>query len=57
VLITVAVNGQVHQSQAVPVETYFRNRGLLENYELTAGIPETLPGLLQNLARFVPFQN
>mmetsp|Transcript_31165 Transcript_31165/g.69296 ORF Transcript_31165/g.69296 Transcript_31165/m.69296 type:complete len:279 (+) Transcript_31165:49-885(+) len=45
---------EVYRSQAAPVEQYFREAGLLHNFEITAGIPETLPGLLQALQQFVP---
>lgn len=43
---------QVYNSQAKPVEEFFREDGLLRNFEISAGIPETLPRLLQELGPF-----
>jgi adenylate kinase len=34
------------------VEDFFREKGILLNFEITAGIPETLPGLLSELKPF-----
>ncbi|GBF89362.1 adenylate kinase [Raphidocelis subcapitata] len=41
---------QVYRDEATPVEDFFRARGLLADFEITAGIPETLPRLLAALA-------
>ncbi len=43
---------QVYNSQAKPVEEFFREDGLLRNFEISGGIPETLPRLLQELSPF-----
>ena len=43
---------QVYNSQAKPVEDFFREDGLLRNFEISGGIPETLPRLLQELGPF-----
>ena len=43
---------QVYNSQAKPVEEFFREDGLLRNFEISGGIPETLPRLLQELGPF-----
>lgn len=40
---------KVYKDKAAPVEQFFRDRGLLVDYEIVAGIPETLPGLLKTL--------
>jgi hypothetical protein len=40
---------QVYRDEASPVEAFFRERGLLLDFEITAGIPETLPRLLAAL--------
>lgn len=37
---------EVYNSGAKPVEDFYRTRGTLIDFEITAGIPETLPGLL-----------
>jgi adenylate kinase len=37
---------QVYKDQSIPVEHYYRERGLLTDFEITAGIPETMPKLL-----------
>lgn len=39
----------VYHREATPVEEFFKQQGTLINFEITAGIPETLPGLLGNL--------
>ena len=36
----------VYRREATPVEDFFKQKGILVNFEITAGIPETLPGLL-----------
>lgn len=41
---------QVYRSEAAPVEEFYRERGLLLDFEITAGIPETMPHLLAALA-------
>lgn len=51
-LTRVATDLQVYNSQAKPVEEFFREDGLLRNFEISAGIPETLPRLLQELGPF-----
>lgn len=43
---------QVYNSQAKPVEDFFKEDGLLRNFEISGGIPETLPRLLQELGPF-----
>lgn len=43
---------QVYNRQAKPVEDFFREDGLLRNFEISGGIPETLPRLLQELGPF-----
>ena len=45
---------QIYQQQAKPVEEFFRDAGLLADFEITGGIPETLSSLLATLQRFVP---
>jgi hypothetical protein len=44
----------VYLDQAAPVEAAFEAAGVLRNFEITAGIPETLPHLLAYLQRYVP---
>ena len=39
----------VYNAEARPVEDFFRHKGLLLDFEITGGIPETLPGLLHVL--------
>lgn len=43
---------EVYNSQAKPVEDFFKEDGLLRNFEISGGIPETLPRLLQELGPF-----
>lgn len=43
---------QVYNSQAKPVENFFKEDGLLRDFEISGGIPETLPRLLQELGPF-----
>jgi adenylate kinase len=45
---------EVYNSGAKPVEDFYRKRGTLVDFEITAGIPETLPGLLELLGGHVP---
>jgi adenylate kinase len=40
----------VYRAEAQPVELVFQERGLLLDFEITGGIPETLPRLLASLA-------
>lgn len=39
------VTAQVYQEEAQPVEDFFKREGLLLDFEITAGIPQTLPRL------------
>ena len=48
-LLTYVVCVQIYKSEAVPVEEYFDEQGLLMNFEITGGIPETLPRLIDAL--------
>lgn len=41
--------GQVYHNAAAPVEDFFREHGLLMDFEITGGIPETMPRLLEAL--------
>ena len=43
---------QVYNSKAKPLEEFFREDGLLREFEISGGIPETLPRLLQELGPF-----
>ena len=36
---------QVYDEEAKPVEDFFRGSGLLLDFEITSGIPQTLPAL------------
>ena len=45
---------EVYNSGAKPVEDFYRERGNLIDFEITAGIPETLPGLLELLRARLP---
>jgi adenylate kinase len=38
-----------YNAQAEPVEQYFSSRGILLDFEITGGIPETLPLLYQSI--------
>lgn len=40
---------QVYKAATAPVEGYYRNKGLLVDFEIAGGIPETLPRLLSVL--------
>ena len=40
---------QVYNAEAEPVEQLFRDAGLLLDFEITGGIPETLPRLVDAL--------
>jgi len=42
-------NPKVYRDEATPVEDFFKERGLLLDFEITGGIPETLPRLLAAL--------
>jgi hypothetical protein len=46
----------VYQQQAAPVEQVFADAGLLLDFEITAGIPETLPHLLAALQPYIPLE-
>lgn len=43
---------EVYKSEARPVEEYYRAKGKLVDFEITGGIPETLPRLLEVLAPY-----
>ena len=45
---------EVYKSGAKPVEDFYSKRGTLVDFEITAGIPETLPGLLELLSGHLP---
>lgn len=45
---------QSYRAQASPVEEVFRRRGVLKEFELTAGIPQTSPHLITLLERYMP---
>jgi adenylate kinase len=38
-----------YKAQAAPVVEYFSSRGILLDFEITGGIPETLPWLYQSI--------
>ncbi|CAL5224168.1 g6808 [Coccomyxa viridis] len=40
---------EVHKAEASPVEDIFRKAGVLSDFEITGGIPETFPRLLETL--------
>lgn len=44
---------KVYHDAATPVEDFYRTRGTLVDFEITAGIPETLPRLLTTLKPYV----
>lgn len=44
----------IYKGQALPVEERFRRAGVLVDFEIVAGIPETLPSLIKALEPFVP---
>lgn len=44
---------KIYRDQAAPVQDFFREKGLLVDFEITSGIPETLPGLLKTLEPFI----
>ncbi len=45
---------QVYKQEAIPVEDFYEQRGILINFEITGGIPVTLPRLLELLQPLVP---
>jgi adenylate kinase len=51
---TVLKRLDVYNAGAKPVEDFYRSRGTLIDFEITAGIPETLPGLLELLRLKLP---
>lgn len=44
---------EVYKSMAEPVEAFYRGHGTLRDFEITGGIPETLPRLLEMLVPFM----
>lgn len=44
-----AISKQVYRDEATPVEDFYKEAGLLLDFEITGGIPETLPRLLAAL--------
>jgi adenylate kinase len=44
----------VYYQGAAPVEQYYDNAGLLLNFEITGGIPETMPVLMEALQPYLP---
>lgn len=51
VLAEVTKDGEQWQSE--PIEEFFRERGIQWDFEITAGIPETLPRLLKTMAGII----
>ncbi|KAL6754101.1 putative adenylate kinase 1, chloroplastic [Haematococcus lacustris] len=45
---------QLYNEQASPVESVFKQAGLLEEFEILSGIPETMPRLLEALRPHIP---
>lgn len=45
---------EIYKSGAKPVEDFYRQRSMLLDFEITAGIPETLPRLLELLEPRLP---
>ena len=43
----------VYKEQCGPVEEFYRQRGVLTDFAITAGIPETMPPLLEQLLRLL----
>ena len=41
----------VYRAEAGPVEAFYRQRGVLREFPIVGGIPETLPRLLETLRR------
>lgn len=39
----------MYKAATAPVEEFYRQRGLLLDFEITGGIPETLPRMLEVL--------
>lgn len=44
---------EIYNSGAKPVEDFYRTRGILLDFEITAGIPETMPRLLKALEPYI----
>ncbi|GFR51656.1 hypothetical protein Agub_g14089, partial [Astrephomene gubernaculifera] len=44
---------EVYKQEAAPVEQFFREAGLLVDFEITSGIPETMPLLMPLLQSYV----
>jgi hypothetical protein len=44
---------QVYNAGAAPVEAFFRDAGVLLDFEITGGIPETAPRLMAALAPYI----
>lgn len=51
-LLPVLPATQVYKREAQPVEDFFRDAGLLLDFEITAGIPETMPVLMPLLQSY-----
>ena len=45
---------QVYRAEAKLVEDFYRDLGVLLDFEITSGIPETMPVLLQALDKYLP---
>ena len=43
---------QVYHASARPVEDFFREQGVLREFYIAGGIPETMPRLMAELAPF-----
>lgn len=53
-MLSVCIERQVYHAEAKPVEDFYRDMGVLLDFEITGGIPETLPVLLQVLHKHFP---
>lgn len=49
----IVVSAQVYQAAASPVEGYYREAGVLLDFEITGGIPETTPRLMAALDPYI----
>jgi hypothetical protein len=47
------VSAQVYEASAAPVEDFYRRHGLLLDFEITGGIPETTPRLMAALDPYI----
>jgi len=47
----------VHNQECGPVEEYYRERGVVIDFEIVGGIPETMPRMVKDISAYIEARN